>query len=167
MKLYSGWIHIQSLTAIFIAEPGILFLFPYIIFLFFLELNYPNLFIHLLFFESLNVSTCFNSSVKLLFHMIFYRWDNPSLKTFLPEPSVLFHLDWMLSQLLHNCLFLTIILGMMCLILFPGSCGFLFLKDFLNLKISPLCSHMCDRLAWYRILDWIVTQDFESWPIVS
>ena len=105
MKLYydSSWIYIQSLMAmqIFMAEPSMLCLcfLPCVHILFFLEFNYPCLFIHLLFVESL--SLFFSSSLK--FCVIFWGWANPwalhfFLKTFLLEGSVLFCLDWLIRS---------------------------------------------------------------------
>lgn len=96
--------------------------------------------------------------------MIFYRWENSSVLLFSWT-----HSFWnsLLFSIWIGCsrsyciivimgLFFSVILGMICLILFPESCGFLFLKDYSDLRMSSLRSHVCARLAWYRI------QDFEA-----
>ena len=108
--------------------------------MFFLELNYPNLSIYLLFFESLSVPTCFSSSVNYLsvwfsvveitYELYFFPENIPS-GTLCLLPSGLFTLSY--SVIVFMELSFTIVLSMMCLIRFSRSCGF-FLKIFWILK---------------------------------
>lgn len=173
MKFYynSGRIHIQPLMAvqIFIAEPSILFLFPSLYtFFVFPGVKLPQSF-HSFTFLRVFVFTCFHSSVKILFFMIFCRWENSSVLFFSWTHSFwnpLFFSIWIGCSLSYCIIvimgfFFSIILGMICLILFPESCGFLLLRDCSNLRMASLWSHMRARLTWYRI------QDFEACLIVS